>query len=630
MTKEYHNQDRNKPHNISKEHARQLLGESGISPEIVRGRGYRSVKRRDELAEFPEWQRRLGLYIPMYSPDGEKTGCQLKPDRQRKGLKYESPLGAEVILDVHPQARDEVRDGDGDLFIVEGVKKADSLLSRGATSVALSGVWMAHVPKSSPKKLLPCWDHVRLQGRKVLIAFDSDWQSNENVQRALEWLAGALDERGADVRVAYLEDGADGSKVGADDYLVRGSTVAGLKALCRKFEVTDVGRIRLSKDQQLRGLIQDLERRLWDTEWKGMGGATSRDVYLKLIEAAKRHGKVHPDGIRITKAQGPLALEVKVSGRTLWRALNRLEEWNLIYRDNEGRKQEKAGAFVMRAKVSHKGKKLGADEGEVDGAEGRAASGAERTFDAGDLPLRAPRQRWSSPPRKRQKRAELVPGTRRVRIIRTEDEEDYKERLKGVKRLGKIRGSIIDVLETQGGSATLREIADILHRSRPRDIRRRILPDLEACGIIAVEGEMISLTPDWLEALERQNDGAADERAQRSYERRKDAYRAHRRGVSEASRETIRRTHKLRDKRVAEQRERIAKLIAEHERRPKPRDGVIEALERWLTRHPSNIHEKPSWMANTLWAYDYTPFKPTPEEIEFALFELRRREKVSA
>ena len=99
MTKEYHNQDRNKPHNISKEHARQLLGESGISPEIIRGRGYRSVKRRDELAEFPEWQRRLGLYIPMYSPDGEKTGCQLKPDRQRKGLKYESPLGAEVILE---------------------------------------------------------------------------------------------------------------------------------------------------------------------------------------------------------------------------------------------------------------------------------------------------------------------------------------------------------------------------------------------------------------------------------------------------------------------------------------------------------------------------------------------------
>ena len=95
-----------------------------------------------------------------------------------------------------------------------------------------------------------------------------------------------------------------------------------------------------------------------------------------------------PAAPQIERAQGPLALEAKVSGRTLWKALNRLEEWKLIYRDNEGRKPDKSGAFVLRANVSHKG------SGRV--AEGIATPRLQ-TYDPGDLHLRAPRLRWSQP-----------------------------------------------------------------------------------------------------------------------------------------------------------------------------------------------------------------------------------------
>ena len=115
-------------------------------------------------------------------------------------------------------------------------------------------------------------------------------------------------------------------KTGVDDFLAAGHGIAELKMLARKFEAADVGRIRLSRDQKLRAAVEDLEHRFWAKEWKGMGGASARDVYLKLIETAKRHGKLVKDGIRIVKAQGPLAVEAKVSGRTLWKALNRLEE----------------------------------------------------------------------------------------------------------------------------------------------------------------------------------------------------------------------------------------------------------------------------------------------------------------
>src|SRR5829696_3672356 len=469
---------------LSDAHRRMLYDESGIDPAVAEERSYRTVRRRAELQEFPEWQRRLGLYIPTYSPDGGTTGCLLRPNRPRKAsLKYEAPQGSGVMLDVHPRAHDEVRGGDGDLFVVEGIKKGDSLLSRGATTVALASVWMAHVPKSKPKKLLPCWAHVNLSGRRAFIVFDSDWRRTVMVHPALEWLVGALQARGADVRVAYLEDAPGGSKTGADDFLAAGGTVTELKALCRKFEPQDVGRIRLSKDEKLRALSTDLRHTFWQTEWKGMGAHSSRDVYLKLIEAAERHGKIHPEGLRVAKAQGPLALEVKVAPRTLWRAINRLEEMEILRRDNKDRKFDRSGAFVLfcrpkapRAKVCNKGGILGPEDKAT-------TTTGEGAFDPGYIPLRAPRQRWSTPARKRRSRWGLIPGRTQVRSKPTTEERVPNEKLAGIKRLGKIRGAVVDALEVAGGTLTLQELADILHRARPRDIRRRLLPMLEDAGV---------------------------------------------------------------------------------------------------------------------------------------------------
>jgi hypothetical protein len=280
-------------------------------------------------------------------------------------------------------------------------------------------------------------------------------------------------------------------KTGVDDFLAAGHGIAELKMLARKFEAADVGRIRLSRDQKLRAAVEDLEHRFWAKEWKGMGGASARDVYLKLIETAKRHGKLVKDGIRIVKAQGPLAVEAKVSGRTLWKALNRLEEWDLIYRDNEGRKADKSGAFVLkataRANVSHKGGS-NADEGK--------ATKSLQECAPGDLHLRAPRLRWSQP--KYTPKRGLVSGTRKVR------QSPKLESRARIERLGKIRGAILDALDAAGGTLTLQQIAETLHRSRPRDLRRRNLPMLEDAGIITVDGDTVSLTDVWLEALEEQ------------------------------------------------------------------------------------------------------------------------------
>jgi hypothetical protein len=403
--------------------------------------------------------------------------------------------------------------------------------------------------------LKPCFDHVRLKGRTVYIIFDSDCMTKAGVQEALTALVAALKGRGAVVKVVYLPDAADGSKQGVDDFLAGnpGGTVKEMFMLAREFSPADIGQIRMSRDEKLRAAVEDLERRFWSAEWKGMGGHSARDVALKLIEAARRHGKVHPDGLRVVKAQGPLALEAKVSGRTLWKSLKRLEKMGFGYRDNKGRKAGKSGAFVLkaspRANVSHKG---GSDAGE-----GQATKPLQ-ACDPSDLHLRAPRLMWSRP--KYTPKLGLVSGTRKVR------ESPRPEPRDRITRLGKIRGAILDVLDAAGGSATLKEIADALHRKRARDLRRRNLPMLEEAGIVEVEGDVVTLSHNWLEALEEQRELGkeieAEKLARERYREKSDGYhRRHEALKSEPSAEglkAVRRSHEQRRAGLAAMAERAA------------------------------------------------------------------------
>src|SRR5215217_2111517 len=209
-------------------HRRMLLEESGISPGVVAERGYYTAKTKAELSRlgFSERQRRTpALVVPMYSPAGELVTHQIRPDSPRengdgKTIKYETPLRSPIRLDVHPSQTERVRDASVPLWITEGVKKADSLVSWGQCVVALQGVWCwgkGNVP-------LPEWEDVRLWGRPVSVIFDSDVMTNPKVQAALERLVGFLRGRGARVRVVYLPDAPGGHRQGVDDFFVAGGT----------------------------------------------------------------------------------------------------------------------------------------------------------------------------------------------------------------------------------------------------------------------------------------------------------------------------------------------------------------------------------------------------------------------
>ncbi len=64
------------------------------------------------------------------------------------------------------------------------------------------------------------------------------------------------------------------------------------------------------------------------------------------------------------------------------------------------------------------------------------------------------------------------------------------------------------------------------------------------------------------------------------------------------------------------------RTTAELERVPDP--GIVDALQRFLSRNLQRCDEEPGWFSVALWAEYHLPTKPTPLTVEVALGELHR------
>jgi hypothetical protein len=176
---------------LTERHRANLEIESGISPEVIAERGYFTAEEPEPLLElgFAEYQIRTpSLIIPIWGVDGQFRFARIRPDDPRqdrdkpgKFNKYEQPENTPLALDVPKAALPHLGDPTKRLWIVEGEKKADALVSRGECAVALLGVW-AWKRDGAP---LPDWDYIRLVGREVRVIFDSDAAHKTEVKRAL-------------------------------------------------------------------------------------------------------------------------------------------------------------------------------------------------------------------------------------------------------------------------------------------------------------------------------------------------------------------------------------------------------------------------------------------------------------
>jgi len=219
------------------------LRRSGLSDQTIAACGFRSVEGA-EVTRILCWKKggeklKACLTIPFIGLDGKrldylrlKPDCPLK-DKKGRARKYESPKGAANRAYFPPLALDAVKDASRAIVIVEGEKKAAKAAQEGFPAVGLVGTYGWCIKRQKGKsgksvgkwELLPDLAALPWKGRTVIIVFDSDAVTNNNVRWA-EWhLAATLKRHGALVKIVRLPPGPPGedskpAKVGLDDFLM--------------------------------------------------------------------------------------------------------------------------------------------------------------------------------------------------------------------------------------------------------------------------------------------------------------------------------------------------------------------------------------------------------------------------
>lgn len=223
-------------------HRDMLERDSAIDPAVIAERGIFSATTKAEVGALGfgrTLQRVPALVFPIHGVvAGEPPWYLIRPDEtpviKGRPRKYLIPTGRIMSLDVHPRARPHLAAGKWPLFVTEGSKKCDSLLSAGARAViGLVGVWNWRGSNhQGGKALLPDWEWVHLDDRPVFIVYDSDVALKEEVRLAMDRLGAALNRRGAKVSFVYLPAGPGGTKTGVDDFIARdGGTLQDIVAL---------------------------------------------------------------------------------------------------------------------------------------------------------------------------------------------------------------------------------------------------------------------------------------------------------------------------------------------------------------------------------------------------------------
>lgn len=290
---------------------REVVEESGIAPEVALERGYRLEKTKAALGRegfTARFQQRVpAILIPRFSPLGERITPVIKPDNPRelnskpgkpRVVKYETVSDSEIRLSVHPRVREKLRDIRHPLWITEGEKKGDALVSRKGVAVVVQGTGCWDVPQD--------WEDVKLHGREVIIAYDADVMVNPNVMGELVKLAEFLKSRGATVKYLKWPSKYRDTKMGVDDVLGPGE--ATLKEIYGWAEdapdenAAPVG-VTLS-DVEIERVEWLWERRLPRGKVTVLDGdpGVGKSLILTGIAAAVSAGNPMPDGQEVERA----------------------------------------------------------------------------------------------------------------------------------------------------------------------------------------------------------------------------------------------------------------------------------------------------------------------------------------
>jgi hypothetical protein len=213
----------------------EFLTQSAISPEVAQARGYRSLNSRKEIQDLG-FQPRQGnvpaLAIPIRDVHGKEAYSLIRPDTPRvknnRKIRYEQPQGTVLKLDVPTSTRPALSDPSKALWIADGPRQADSLVSSGLAAIAVLGyqTWRHFRRKSQGQPVLSDWDAINLNGREVIIAFGSNVHDSTVGKSEIYEFTKFLRGRGATVKHVIPEAGPDGRRVAVDDLLASGVDIA--------------------------------------------------------------------------------------------------------------------------------------------------------------------------------------------------------------------------------------------------------------------------------------------------------------------------------------------------------------------------------------------------------------------
>jgi hypothetical protein len=359
-----------------------------------------------------------------------------------------------------------------------------------------------------------------------------------------------------------------------------------VRGIARSVARYEKGNYKPPPTPKVASVLDAIEREMWESHWRAK---SERDIIIALLTIARRSGRMasEGDGIEVSISYRALALAAATSKRTLTTRISNLIASGWL-RKGENPSVRRSGTLVLlgRAKVAHSNQRK---------LEGREEAPRNRSGEVLRAPFSAPRLRASC----------TLPVMRKGRRIDTIT----------IRRLGKSCGLIVDFLEMRGGAASLDEVCDALWTGRKRDVRRRHVARLVDRGIATLAGETLSLVADWLEVLDKERDATGEK-----HSHRRDKARFARERRAYARRHRVKTQHAPSYPEMA--RMRRPELLSSLQELPDPRPEVLVAVAEFLRRWPNRDRERPSWIANTMWAHDLLGFKAPPEEVESALSTL--------
>ncbi|MDP3703932.1 MAG: DUF3854 domain-containing protein, partial [Candidatus Omnitrophota bacterium] len=198
------------------------LRKSGLTDETIAAMGVYSVPPTDiphVLGWNPE-QVQSALAFPYPGTGGFVRLKVFPPYKDKRGhaVKYLQAKKTPPHLYVLPAVEAILTNSAAPLVVAEGEKKTAAMIQAGVMAIGVGGVWSW--VESKTHAVIPALDRITWVEREVTLFFDSDTWHRLELLNAVYALGKELEERGARVAVAIIEQPDGMTKAGIDDFLV--------------------------------------------------------------------------------------------------------------------------------------------------------------------------------------------------------------------------------------------------------------------------------------------------------------------------------------------------------------------------------------------------------------------------